>query len=76
MTDLIFLMNSLVKADGTITIPGIMDQVALLEQSESALYKDLTFSMRELYDAIGSETALFPDEKTTLMHRYPHIQLI
>ena len=70
MTDLIFLMNSLVKPDGEILIPGIMDQVALLDAQESSLYKDIAFSMTELYDAIGSTTALFPDEKNTLMHRY------
>jgi len=73
MTDLIFLMNSLVKPDGEILIPGINDQVAPLEPEESALYKDLAFSMTELHDAIGSTTALFPDEKNTLMHRYMNL---
>ena len=73
MTDLIFLMNSLVKPDGEILIPGINDQVAPLTPEESALYKNLAFSMTELHDAIGSTTALFPDEKNTLMHRY-HLQ--
>ena len=77
MTDLIFLMNSLVKPNGEILIPGINDQVAPLEEKESALYKDLAFSMTELHDAIGSTTALFPDEKSTLMHRwrYPSLSL-
>jgi len=77
MTDLIFLMNSLVKPNGDILIPGINDQVAPLEESESALYKDLAFTMTELHDAIGNTTALFPDEKNTLMHRwrYPSLSL-
>jgi Cys-Gly metallodipeptidase DUG1 len=77
MTDLIFLMNSLVKPNGEILIPGINDQVAPLEEKESVLYKDLAFSMTELHDAIGSTTALFPDEKNTLMHRwrYPSLSL-
>lgn len=70
MTDLIFLMNSLVKPDGEIQIPGINDQVAPLKAEESVLYNDVVFSMRELHDAIGSTTALFPDEKNTLMHRH------
>jgi Cys-Gly metallodipeptidase DUG1 len=69
MTDLIFLMNSLVKPDGEILIPGINDQVAPLRAEEADLYKNLAFTMTELHDAIGSSTALFPDEKTTLMHR-------
>jgi Cys-Gly metallodipeptidase DUG1 len=71
MTDLIFLMNSLVKPDGEITIPGINDQVAPLEENEIGLY-NIVFSMKELHDAIGSTTALFPDVKNTLMHRYFH----
>jgi Cys-Gly metallodipeptidase DUG1 len=70
MTDLIFLMNSLVNPDGEILIPGIMDQVAPLLPEESGLYKNISFTMNELHDAIGSTTALFPDEKNTLMHRY------
>jgi Cys-Gly metallodipeptidase DUG1 len=75
MTDLIFLMNSLVKPDGEILIPGINDQVAPLDAEESVLYKDIAFSMTELHDAIGSQTALFPDEKNTLMHRYPPLRM-
>ena len=73
MTDLIFLMNSLVKPDGEILIPGIMDQVVPLAPEESALYQNIAFSMTELHDAIGSTTALFPDEKNTLMRRYPEL---
>ena len=69
MTDLIYLMNSLVKPDGTILIPGINDQVAPLESKESQLYKDLAFSMTELHDAIGSLSAIYSDERNTLMHR-------
>ena len=70
MTDLIFLMNSLVKPNGDILIPGINDQVAPLMPEESALYQNLAFSMNELYDALGSQTSLFHNEKETLMHRY------
>lgn len=70
MTDLIFLMNSLVKSDGEILIPGINDQVAHLQPEESELYKSLVFSMTELHEVIGSQTTLFSDEKNTLMHRF------
>jgi Cys-Gly metallodipeptidase DUG1 len=73
MTDLIYLMNSLVKPNGEILIPGINDQVAPLLPEESHLYQNLAFSMTELHDAIGSTTALFSDEQNTLMHRYSFI---
>jgi Cys-Gly metallodipeptidase DUG1 len=72
MTDLIFLMNSLVKSDGEILIPGINDQVAPLHPEEIDLYNNLTFTMTEWDDAIGSSTALFSDEKDTLMRGFPH----
>jgi Cys-Gly metallodipeptidase DUG1 len=75
MTDLIFLMNSLVKPNGEILIPGINDQVAPLNPKESALYQNLAFSMQELHDALGSQTSLFPDEKKTLMHRYHNYKI-
>jgi Cys-Gly metallodipeptidase DUG1 len=77
MTDLIYLMNSLVKPDGTILIPGINDHVAPLDAKESNLYADLAFQMTELHDAIGSTTAIYADEKNTLMHRwrYPSLSL-
>jgi len=70
MTDLIFLMNSLVEPDGKILIPGINDQVAPLQPEESEFYKKLVFSMTEFYDTIGSATTLFSDKKNTLMHRF------
>jgi Cys-Gly metallodipeptidase DUG1 len=70
MTDLIYLMSSLVKPDGTILIPGINDDVAPLNAKETALYEDLAFQMTDLHDAIGSLTSIYPDEKNSLMHRY------
>ena len=69
MTDLIHLMSTLVKGNGDIQIAGILDQVAPLTEAEKGLYNGIDFKMAELYDAIGSETSIYSDEKSTLMHR-------
>jgi Cys-Gly metallodipeptidase DUG1 len=73
MTDLIFLMNSLVKPSGEILIPGINDQVALLTATEGSLYNDLVYSMSDFHDAVGNKTEIHSEPKNTLMHRFPVI---
>jgi len=52
MTDFIFPMNLLIKPDREILIPGIDNQVAFLDEKESALYKEIAFSIRELHGTI------------------------
>ncbi|BFZ65275.1 hypothetical protein YB2330_006440 [Saitoella coloradoensis] len=77
LTDLSHIFASLVRPDGTITIPGIMDQVAPLTDSERALYQNLTFSMHELESALGSQTQICEGVEETLMRRwrYPSLSL-
>jgi len=77
MTDLTHLMASLVQPNGTINIPGIMDQVAPLTKDEEKLYGNLSFSMQELYNALGSTTSIHESHIDTLMHRwrYPSLSL-
>ncbi|OLL25854.1 Cys-Gly metallodipeptidase dug1 [Neolecta irregularis DAH-3] len=77
MTDLVHLMGSLVQPNGTINIPGIMDQVAPLTMDEEKLYGNLSFTMQELYNALGSTTSIHENDKDTLMHkwRYPSLSL-
>jgi len=70
MTDLISVMSTLVNNKGRILIPGIYDQVAPVTPEEEALYADIAFTMQDLYDGIGSKTAIFEDTKSTLMARW------
>ncbi|RPB24438.1 CNDP dipeptidase [Terfezia boudieri ATCC MYA-4762] len=70
MTDLINVMSTLVNNKGRILIPGIYDQVAPVTPEEEALYADIAFTMQDLYDGIGSKTAIFDDTKSTLMARW------
>ncbi|KTW28739.1 metallodipeptidase [Pneumocystis jirovecii RU7] len=77
MTDLIHLFSSLVKPDGTILIPGIMDQVELLSEKENALYDGISITMEDIYHSAGSKTTIYDKEKCILMHRwrYPSLSL-
>lgn len=77
MTDLVQLMAGLVDSSGKILIPGIADLVAPLTDAEKALYGDIAFTMDDLYESLGSTTALFDGKEATLMGRwrYPSLSL-
>ncbi|KAF2757661.1 glutamate carboxypeptidase [Pseudovirgaria hyperparasitica] len=77
MTDLAKIMSSLVDVDGTIKIKGIAEQVAPVTDEEKGLYKDIAFTMDNLYESLGSKTGIFPDKERTLMGRwrYPSLSL-
>ncbi|KAK5164898.1 uncharacterized protein LTR77_009562 [Saxophila tyrrhenica] len=77
MTDLVRVMASLVDGDGNILIPGIMDDVAKVTPDEESRYKDIAFTMDNLYESLGSKTGIFPDKERTLMGRwrYPSLSL-
>jgi Cys-Gly metallodipeptidase DUG1 len=70
MTDLVRVMGSLVTPDGKIQIPGIYEMVAPLTDSEKALYKNIAFTMDNLYESLGSTTGIYDDKEQTLMGRW------
>ena len=78
MSDLIYLMNTLVDADGKITIEGINDDVASLSEDERAMYGCLDFDIDEFMDDIGvAKLVTGKDKIKTLMARwrYPSLSL-
>ncbi|EEB09639.1 dipeptidase Dug1 [Schizosaccharomyces japonicus yFS275] len=77
MTDLIAVMASLVKPDGTILVPGIVDEVAPLTKDEDKLYDNIDYSMDDLKQAVGGEINVYDSPKDTLQHRwrYPTLSL-
>jgi Cys-Gly metallodipeptidase DUG1 len=77
MTDLVRVMGSLVDTDGNIQIPGIKELVAPLSKEEESLYKDIAFTMDNLYESLGSQTSIYSDKESTLMGRwrYPSLSL-
>lgn len=77
MTDLVRVMGSLVDTDGNILIPGIKELVAPVTSEEQSLYKNIAFTMDNLYESLGSQTGIYPDKESTLMGRwrYPSLSL-
>ncbi|KAG8625388.1 hypothetical protein KVT40_007139 [Elsinoe batatas] len=70
MTDLVRVMSTLVDGDGKIQIAGIDDLVAPVTDEEQSLYKDIAFTMDNLYESLGSKTGIYNDKERTLMGRW------
>jgi len=70
MTDLMRVMATLVDPDGHINIDGLYQLVAPITTEEKDLYKDIAFTMDNLYESLGSTTGIFSDKENTLMGRW------
>ncbi|KAB8245255.1 hypothetical protein BDV35DRAFT_381620 [Aspergillus flavus] len=77
MTDLVHVMSKLVDTHGNILIPGIMDLVEPLTEEEKALYPNISYTMDDLHQSLGSKTSIHPTKERTLMARwrYPSLSL-
>ncbi|OAT09269.1 cytosolic nonspecific dipeptidase [Blastomyces gilchristii SLH14081] len=77
MTDLVNLLSKLVDAQGNILIPGINELVAPVSEDEKSLYTNISFSMDNLHESLGSTTSIFSDKEPTLMRRwrYPSLSI-
>lgn len=75
MTDLVTVMSKLVDSQGNILIPGIMDLVAPVTEEEKALYPDISFSMDDFHESLGSTASIFPSKERTLMGRWRYPSL-
>ncbi|KAE8375321.1 Zn-dependent exopeptidase [Aspergillus bertholletiae] len=77
MTDLVHVMSKLVDAHGNILIPGLMDLVEPLSEEEKALYPNISYTMDDLHQSLGSKTSIHPTKERTLMARwrYPSLSL-
>lgn len=70
MTDLVRVMAQLVDKDGKILIPGLNELVAPVTEDEKAIYKDIAFTMDNLFESLGSNTSIYDDKERTLMARW------
>ncbi|MCJ1312145.1 hypothetical protein MMC25_005819 [Agyrium rufum] len=75
MTDLVRVLASLVDTHGKIQIPGIDEMVAPLTDDEKSLYGDISYTMDNLYESLGSKTGIYPDKERTLMARWRYPSL-
>ena len=70
MTDLTRVMASLVDTNGKILIPGLNELVASVTKEEEEIYKNIAFTMDNLYESLGSETSVYTEKEKTLMARW------
>lgn len=78
MTDLVFLMNSLVDQNGKILVDGLYDDVAPLLDNEQEIYEKIDFDVKEYRADVRCQKLLHDEVKEKiLMHRwrYPSLSL-
>ncbi|KAL1517409.1 hypothetical protein ABEB36_001176 [Hypothenemus hampei] len=78
MTDLIYLMNSLVDKNGKVLVEGLYDDVAPLLDNEQEIYERIDFDVNEYKADIKCQKLLHDEVKEKiLMHRwrYPSLSL-
>lgn len=78
MTDLIYLLNTLVDKDGKLKISDIYNEVAPLTDKEKEIYTKIHFDVDSYRSDVGCKTLLHKEKKEVLlMHRwrYPSLSL-
>ncbi|XP_018566615.1 cytosolic non-specific dipeptidase [Anoplophora glabripennis] len=78
MTDLVYLLTTLVDKDGKILIPELYKDVAPIVEGENEIYKKIDFDVAEYRASVGCERLLHNEVKETiLMHRwrYPSLSI-
>lgn len=55
MSDLIYLMNTLVDVNGHILVDGLYDDVVKITETELTNYKDIHFDLNEFRETIGAK---------------------
>lgn len=77
MTDLVRVLARLVDTNGKILIPGIQEMVAPMTDEEKGLYGDISYTMDNLYESLGSTTGIHDSKDNTLMARwrYPSLSI-
>lgn len=75
MTDLVRVLGRLVDTDGKILIPGINEMVAPISDDEKSLYGEISYTMDNLYESLGSQTSIHASKEPTLMARWRYPSL-
>ncbi|XP_078543959.1 cytosolic non-specific dipeptidase-like [Lissotriton helveticus] len=77
MSDLIYLLDTLVNSSGHILVTGIYDAVAPLTEEEKKLYAKTTFNLEDYKADVGTSKLLHDTKEEVLMHvwRYPALSI-
>ena len=63
MTDLIYMMNTLVDKDGKILVDGIMDKVKPVTKEELATYGPIAFDVDDYRNDLGAKKLINDGDK-------------
>lgn len=78
MTDLVYLLNTLVDKEGKILITGLYNEVAPPIEGENCIYEKIDFDINEYRNGVGCQKLLHNEQKEKiLMHRwrYPSLSI-
>lgn len=78
MSDLVYLLGTLVNKDGRIQITDLYKDVAPLRPNENEIYEKISFDVAEYKKDLGASLLLHNEDKTQLlMHRwrYPSLSI-
>lgn len=78
MSDLVYILDTLVDKEGKILIKDIYNDVAPLRENEHEIYENISFDVDEYRKDIGTTLLLHKEDKTQLlMHRwrYPSLSI-
>lgn len=78
MSDLVYLLNTLVDKHGKILVPNLYKEVAPLRENEEDIYKNISFDVNVYKEDLGASRLLHNEDKTQLlMHRwrYPSLSI-
>lgn len=78
MTDLVWLLSTLVNKDGRILVTDLYKDVAPLLDNENEIYEAISFDVEEYKQNVGTKQLLHNNDKTQLlMHRwrYPSLSI-
>lgn len=68
MSDLVYLLNTLLDCNGEILIPGIHDDVEPLTKDELQIYEEINFDVKEFKNFIGCNKLRHQEDKVSFFY--------
>ena len=69
MVDMVSVLSTLVNSRGEIKVKGINEMVKPLTSEEEVLYKEIDYTMEDVYEGLGSKTSIHDNPISSLMSR-------
>lgn len=78
MSDLIYLLNTLVDVNGKILVPNLYQEVLVEDPKEQELYQDISFDVATYKENIGATRLMHDEDKVKLLQyrwRFPSLSI-